>query len=116
SIPSAEGLRKLGVRTGLTVERVWTGEYPLETPIGIAVAARDYWRERRDEANERAPSGRSPAPDSAPPAARAGGRALLQRRIRGRVMGLARGLDPSHRVTAWLGRAAAIRGLFRKPS
>jgi SAM-dependent methyltransferase len=116
SIPSAEGLRRLGARTGLAAERVWTGEYPLETPIGILVAARDWLRERRAPAHETPTPNGAAAQDPASSARSAGRGALTQRRIVRRVMDLARGIDPSHRLTARFGRAAAIRGLFRKPS
>jgi SAM-dependent methyltransferase len=41
SIPTAESLRRAGLIAGLRAVRVWSSEYPLETPIGIAVAIRD---------------------------------------------------------------------------
>ena len=40
SIPSPESLRRVGERCGLRVLDVWSGEYPLETPLGVLVAAR----------------------------------------------------------------------------
>jgi SAM-dependent methyltransferase len=116
SIPSAEGLRKLGARTGLSTERVWTGEYPLETPIGILVAARDWWRERRGPAGGHSSSNGDVTQDPGDPDPMPSDGLSAQRRILRRTMELARGVDPSYRLTARLGRAAAIRGLFRKPS
>ncbi len=46
SIPAADGLRALGDRTGFRCDRVWSAELPLETPVGILVALRDWLRER----------------------------------------------------------------------
>jgi SAM-dependent methyltransferase len=113
SIPSAEGLRRLGARTGLVTEKVWTGEYPLETPIGVLVAARDWWRERRERPGPpaAAPDGSRRAVETS--ARRDNGGGPMARRLARRLMKAARGVDPSYRVTSWLGRAAAIRGLFR---
>jgi len=47
SIPSPKSLRLVGERVGLRVLRTWCSEYPLETPVGIAVALRDWLEERK---------------------------------------------------------------------
>lgn len=41
SLPTAESLRRAGEIAGLKPVSIWSSEYPLETPIGIAVAIRD---------------------------------------------------------------------------
>lgn len=46
SIPSPKSLRLVGERVGLKVLRTQCSEYPLETPLGIAVALRDWLEER----------------------------------------------------------------------
>ena len=49
SIPSASSLRMVAKRAQLTVERIWCSEYPLETPVGIAIAVRDRLKQTRAE-------------------------------------------------------------------
>ncbi|HLI78994.1 MAG TPA: methyltransferase domain-containing protein [Candidatus Binataceae bacterium] len=41
SIPSPLSLRMVGERANFRVGRIWCSEYPLETPIGVALALRD---------------------------------------------------------------------------
>ena len=41
SLPSPLSLRMVGERTGFKSVRIWCSEYPLETPLGFVVAARD---------------------------------------------------------------------------
>jgi SAM-dependent methyltransferase len=109
SIPSAEGFRRLADRTGLTCRDVWTGEMPLETPIGLAVAFRDWMRERR------AAGGLSFQPTTggdAPAAHNASRRGLMQRAIMRRIVRLARNVDPTSHLTSKLGRAATVRAVF----
>ncbi|MDP9034812.1 MAG: class I SAM-dependent methyltransferase, partial [Myxococcota bacterium] len=113
SLPSGEGFRRLGRRTQLKCERVWTGELPLETPIGLAVAARDWILEHRRAETKPAmiPSHETPnesrAKDSPVP---------FQRRVvRGLMKATAR-VDPTRHLTALVGKAAGIRALFARDS
>jgi SAM-dependent methyltransferase len=107
SIPAAESFRRLANRTGFACRKVWTGELPLETPIGIAVAIRDWARERK---------GAVAVPDSPGPASNTevDTRVPLSRQLARNVMRFAERVDPTRHVTARLGRAAAIRGLFAR--
>jgi SAM-dependent methyltransferase len=107
SIPSAEGLRRLGARAGFSTERVWTGELPLETPIGLATAARDFVRERW-MGREPARGGDGPAASTAAP-----GTVPLGRRFARFAVRTFASTDPTRYLTARVGRSAAIRGLFR---
>jgi SAM-dependent methyltransferase len=107
SIPAAEGFRQLAARTGFVCRRVWTGELPLETPIAVAAALRDWVRERRLAAPAD-PYGATPA---APGASTASG-VPLRRRVVRTVMRMGQYTDPIRHMNALAGRAAAIRGLF----
>jgi len=109
SIPSADGFRRLAPRVGLSVSRVWTGELPLETPIGLATAARDYLLEHR--AGPPVPGGEHATQDG--PAATPAAKAVLRRIVRG-AMDLTSRVDPTRRITTRMGKAAAIRALFRR--
>ena len=51
SIPSAVSLRIVGERANLRIGRIWCSEYPLETPVGFALALHD--RFRRETVNGR---------------------------------------------------------------
>jgi 2-polyprenyl-3-methyl-5-hydroxy-6-metoxy-1,4-benzoquinol methylase len=109
SIPSAEGFRRLASRTGFTCRRTWTGELPLETPIAVAAAARDWVRERRGvHADMEANGAGHAAAAGASPAVQA----PLDRRLKRKLMAVARYTDPIRHMNALAGRAAAIRGLF----
>ena len=52
SIPSPMSLRMVGERANFRVGPIWCSEYPLETPVGIAIALRD----RMNRAGRSAPS------------------------------------------------------------
>ncbi len=45
-IPTATSLRRLGGSVGLRPLRIWSSEYPLETPAGLVVALRSWMHER----------------------------------------------------------------------
>jgi 2-polyprenyl-3-methyl-5-hydroxy-6-metoxy-1,4-benzoquinol methylase len=107
SIPSAKGFRKLAARTGLECKKTWTGELPLETPIGLAVAFRDWMRERRTIASSATDV---IAGDQAQVAPNMSGSA--KRRAMRRVFSLAENVDPTRFVTSKIGRAAAVRAVF----
>ena len=109
SIPSADGFRRLAPRVGLSLSRVWTGELPLETPIGLATAARDFILEKSSRRAGTAAEHATQDGGAAPSASRA----VLRRVVRG-AMHLMATVDPTRRLTTRMGRAAAIRGLFRR--
>jgi len=46
-IPTTTSLRKLGALVGLQPVRIWSSEYPLETPAGLFVAWRSWMHERK---------------------------------------------------------------------
>lgn len=58
SIPSAASLRIVGERAQFRVGPIWCSEYPLETPVGLALALRD----RMHRGNGASSSGDSGAP------------------------------------------------------
>jgi SAM-dependent methyltransferase len=97
SIPSRKGLQALGPRSGWQVQRIWSTELPLETPMGWAVALRDYGRARRA----------TPAP-AAPPIT-----ATTSSSREPRLLRLVRQFPPSLEPLAWamglLGRAATLK-------
>jgi SAM-dependent methyltransferase len=111
SLPAAESFRRLALRTGFTCRRVWTGEQPLETPIGIVVALRDWIAERR-VSSDAPEANRDPCVDGLP----LDKRVPTQRRLARIAMRLTEHLDPTRHVTSLFGRAAAIRGLFAPDS
>lgn len=110
SFPSAEGLRRAAVATGLSPRRIWFGELPLETPIGFAVAARDYVRERvlKHQADVRmhdtniAPSKQSQGDE----------RKQRATRVANGLMKLARNRDITAPIAARLGVAATVKALL----
>ncbi|HKU37290.1 MAG TPA: methyltransferase domain-containing protein [Polyangiales bacterium] len=101
SFPSLESLRVLASRTGYRLERRWSAELPLETPLGLLVAVRDYLRDSRGQS----------APESAGTPAGATGRSA-RKRLLSRVYDAARHLDPSRHAVARLQRAATVKGVF----
>lgn len=75
-IPTVASLRELGALVGLRPLRIWTSEYPLETPAGLLLALRTWKRERNC----------SPPQDDAQRAAASGevGRSTVRRLIKSR--------------------------------
>lgn len=110
SFPSARGLRTLATQTGLKAERIWTSELPLETPAAIAIALRDWKRERH--ATPATPSAATPKPASSPSAAPA------VRRDRKFYLTLVKfgRLDPLSKLIGAMGKGASIKALVRKPA
>lgn len=102
SFPSAEGLRAAGAEAGMSVGKVWYGELPLETPISVVVAARDFLRDRRAGT----PGSEDGAGTAEPSLASSGG-------IAGRAISLVfdkgRGLDPTSWALGRLGMATMIK-------
>ena len=110
SFPSAEGLRRAAVATGLSPRRIWFGELPLETPIGFAVAARDFVRERvlGQQADVRMHDTNIAQGDS---------KANMERRQRGTrvalgLMKIARHRDITAPIASRLGVAATVKALL----
>jgi SAM-dependent methyltransferase len=62
SIPSAASLRIVGERAKFRVSRIWCSEYPLETPVGLALALHD--RMARGSNGSSAAPGPTPAASS----------------------------------------------------
>jgi SAM-dependent methyltransferase len=109
SFPSPHGMRVMAGRAGLLVDRVWTHELPLETPLALAIALRDWLRERRDAS---VPEGsRGPTPTASGP----GGKVPLARRVAGSIHGFGR-FDPLAPVIAAIDRASSVKGVIRKPA
>lgn len=114
SIPTAEGLRCLARDTALQLEQTWTTELPLETPIGIAVAARDYFYEQLMQRKPAYPMSmermsNTEIPPNPPPSV---GKVSLSRQLAHRLINAGKLFDPTSRITAPLGIAASIKGLF----
>jgi SAM-dependent methyltransferase len=64
-IPTATGLRRLGASVGLRPLRIWSSEYPLETPAGLVVALRSWMHERiTSETRNSAPESASSNPSA----------------------------------------------------
>lgn len=91
SLPSGDGFRRLGDRTKLPCRRTWTGELPLETPIGMAVAVRDWVRERRGAEQGNSPRSAQDAPRVESPTTE---QVPFQRRMARRLMKASARIDP----------------------
>lgn len=118
SIPSAESLRAVGWRAGLVTIELWCSEYPLETPAGIALAARDWLVDRRHHATDRpervgaAGSGRCPGSSGSPSGVHAGippGRRALWRLLK------AKQFKWLAAVTSHFMLAGSLKALYEKP-
>jgi 2-polyprenyl-3-methyl-5-hydroxy-6-metoxy-1,4-benzoquinol methylase len=109
SFPSRDGLERLAARCGLRVQHAWTGELPLETPIGVAVAARDLVFERRPSSGGAAAVGhaRRIEDHAAARPMRKAVRALARL-----AMKSAARVDLTRIVTSRLGVAATIKAVF----
>ena len=55
NIPSAKGLRAIGIRVGFVPIRVWSSEYPLETFV-LAVRMKDWFSEWRPSTRGESPN------------------------------------------------------------
>jgi hypothetical protein len=96
---------------GLTLERVWTSELPLETPIGIAAAVRDFTCER---IRRKSLPGAREHGDVANPGIPISGKMPLARQLRWSAMRAVDRWDPTSRLTASLGLAATAKALMRR--
>ncbi|MGI8806350.1 MAG: class I SAM-dependent methyltransferase [Acidimicrobiales bacterium] len=103
SFPSAQGLRTASLQAGLSVQKIWYSELPLETPISVVVAARDYVRSRRSGTLD---AGAGGAPSSEPGSVASGG-------IGGKAISLifdkGRGIDPTSWALGRVGMATMIK-------
>lgn len=101
SIPSAEGLRRLGARTGLTVRKVWSTELPFETALGLLVAWQDWARRDAEATTREDHSTTSP----------------VGRTWRNRVIRVVNRIDarwePINQLLAWWGRAGSIKVAYK---
>lgn len=102
SISTPDGLRHLGSRNGMPVKRLWTSEYPLETPLSLAIAFRD-WRKQQGGINAATvgpgPTLRTSAPIRAV-------RKLSQNRL----------FWPIGGTLSYLGLANSIKVVFERPA
>lgn len=103
SFPSARGIRSVSERAGLRAVQVWTHELPFETPLGIAVAVRDWTREHR-ASNKAQPTCVTQGGSEAPAVER--GRTLSNFALR------LRPLDFSTPLTSSLGVASSIKAVL----
>lgn len=110
SFPSRAGVSAAASEARLIVDRVWSAEMAFETPVGLGVAVRDLWRERRLAA-VRGTSTTDPAshPGATPTSGR-GSRALAR-------LNTARWAryEPSSLVCGRLGRAGTVKAVLRRP-
>ena len=103
SIPSRSGLQSLMDRSGWQAERIWSSELPLETPLGLAVAARDRWRSR------------APMPLSPEPTPAAGtSEGLPNNRVLKVIRRIPPAWEPTARLAGWIGRGATLKAWLRQ--
>jgi len=105
-------LRRLARETNLQLERTWTTELPLETPIGIAVAARDYVYEQLLQRKTASFVPIEKIPDTRRPDNQQVSKVSLSRQLARGLIRVGNRFDPTSRITAPLGVAASIKGLF----
>jgi SAM-dependent methyltransferase len=102
SIATPQALRRLGNRSGFTVDRVWTTEYPLETPMSLAIALRDARRNAAATFDQTVPE--LPVATSRGRLARSA-RALAQHWI----------FSPIGGTLSLLNLAGSVKAIFSKP-
>ncbi|SBW22321.1 type 12 methyltransferase [Candidatus Protofrankia californiensis] len=105
AFPTAAGMSAAAASAGLIVNRVWSSELPLETPIGFAVAARDYLRSTR--------LGKHPSvPEERTTQTIVSARQTLSRRTIHWIYRTGGKREPSARLVGRLGRAASIKAIL----
>jgi SAM-dependent methyltransferase len=97
SFPTRRSLEAAGHRSGLRLDRVWTGELPFETVVSAVVAIRDWRRETTAEPKDEQSRGTATATTS-----------MVNRLY---ANPLAR-LDPSSRLAGVMGAAGTVKALF----
>jgi SAM-dependent methyltransferase len=100
NIPSAKGLRAIGIRVGLVPLRVWSSEYPLETFVSLAVSMKDWFSERRPSTEVNHPIGAG----AATVAYESIGRRLVRARLFAAVGG----------TISWFGLGGSVKVVFEK--
>jgi len=110
SIGSPKGMELAALRANLVPLKTWTTEMPLETPVGLMVAARDFAREEVLPRLRGAPRNepRVVAATHGPPVRRD----PLSRKAKRLLMNAAAGFDLSSRLASRLGRAATVKVLL----
>jgi SAM-dependent methyltransferase len=106
SFPTREGMARASQAAGLRADRIWSSELPLEFPVSVLVAARDWTQVRMRPAG--AP-GEVQAPGNSP---ENGHRASTARMAR--FYALSGRFDPTSRLLASLGRAGTIKAHLRQ--
>lgn len=103
SISTPKALRQLGVRSGMQVRKVWTSEYPLETPLSLAIALRN-WRAARNQSQQ---AGNTPAPPTS------GTRRLTHfvRRLNQNRL-----FAPIGNTIGYMGLAGSVKAVYQKPA
>ncbi len=117
SFPTAKGLALAARAAGLRVSRTWSTELPLETPISVAVAARDYVRERRRKepvstAGVEAAGVDTAGVDRAGVVMTADGRSHAGRQMVRWVYRIGGDREPTARLMSRIGRAASIKAVM----
>ncbi|MHB1843344.1 MAG: class I SAM-dependent methyltransferase [Deltaproteobacteria bacterium] len=107
SIGSSKSYSAAAARAGLTLDRISFSEYPWETPIGLLVAARDAYRERRRPIGSMA-TGVSPDVMATPGKPRG-----LLRQMVSRANNLKRWISPAQLTCAWGVSGAIVIVLHR---
>jgi SAM-dependent methyltransferase len=103
SIPSRRSLDPLGRQAGLIPLRIWSSEYPLETPCSIAVALRDWWASNTSRGPSRTVGNRVEAEPGVPSMRRIG-----QRLMRSAIF------SPVARTISAFGAGGSIKVLYQK--
>jgi 2-polyprenyl-3-methyl-5-hydroxy-6-metoxy-1,4-benzoquinol methylase len=106
SFPTPEGMARASQAAGLQADRVWSSELPLEFPISMLVAARDWSQARLRPAS---PPGDVEDSGSLPENGHRASTAKLAR-----FYALSSRFDPTSRLLASLGRAGTIKAQLRK--
>jgi SAM-dependent methyltransferase len=104
SIPSRRSLGPLGRQAGLIPVRIWSSEYPLETPGSIAVALRDWWTSNTSHGPNRT-VGNGVEPEPAVPSRRRIGQRLMRSAI----------FSPVAKTISAFGAGGSIKVLYQKP-
>jgi len=106
AVPSKRSMAAVAASAGLSVVRVWTAEYPLETPVGLAVALRDWRNETRNSDGLGNATTAVGIIHTHPTRVARIGRALLQRRV----------FSPIGGTIGFLGLGGALKACFEKPN
>jgi hypothetical protein len=112
SFPSVTSLRQLADGAGYQLTRGWTAELPLETPLGLMVAARDFIKERRARRKGDPPSRfQATTMPSEPSVTHDRGR-TRKKRLLATIYRSAKHIDPTRHMVGAVQRAATVKGVF----